>query len=205
MGLVSYIGVKNLEAFNNNIQNLQSLKTLPTDILVPMQVGTILTSSLLAPFIAGFLKMADCGEKGEEFHVAAMFNYYKAPYFWNIFSATLLLSIFRSGLALLLQLSGFEIAGFFVSLAILFLTFLTIPLIIFGKLNTIDAIKSSIIIVSKQPLVILGLLVIAIIAVFIGIFGLCIGIFFTYPFIYSMNYAIYSSVIGIDSEDESKE
>ncbi|MFI0490379.1 hypothetical protein [Flavobacterium sp.] len=201
-GFISYIGIKNMEEFLNNLKSFQTQKTIPTNILLPLKAGLILFSSLLSPFIAGFYNMADCGEKGNEFHVSTMFNYYKAPYFWNIFSATLLISLLSTGLSILLELSGFEITGLLISLTISFLTFLTIPLIIFGDLNAIDAIKSSIIIISKQPIILLGLVIVAIIAALIGLFGLCIGIFFTYPFMFSMTYAIYSSIIGINSEVE---
>jgi uncharacterized membrane protein len=79
---------------------------------------------------------------------------------------------------------------------------LTIPFIIFGKLSSIDAIKSSIIIVSKQPLILLGLIIVSLIAAIIGIFGFCIGMLFTMPFVYSMNYMIYKNIIGIDSVKE---
>jgi len=199
MGLISSIGVKNMEEFNNNIKNFESLKL---NILIPLQAGFILFASLMAPFTAAFFKMADCGEKGEEFHVSTMFNYYKAPYFWNIFIATLFISILSAGLSMLLEISGIQLIGNLISLTISSLTFLTIPLIIFGKLKAIDAIKSSIIIVSKQPIILLGLLVVAIIAAFVGLIGFCIGMFFTYPFIYSMTYAIYNSIIGIETEDE---
>lgn len=205
VGFISYIGIKNMEEFLNNLKNFQTQKVIPTNILLPLKVGLILFSSLLSPFISGFFKMADCGEKGEEFHVSTMFNYYKAPYFWNIFSATLLISLLSTGLSFLLELSGIELIGTLISLTISFFTFLTIPLIIFGNLNTIDAIKSSIIVVSKQPIVLLGLMIIAIIGALIGLFGFCIGMFFTYPFIYSMYYAIYSYIIGIDTENELKE
>jgi hypothetical protein len=201
-GLVSYVGVKNMEEFNNNLKNFSNPNGMSSTILLPIQIGIIVSSSLLAPFTAAFFKMADCGEKGEEFHVSTMFSYYKAPYFWNIFSATLLLSFLSFGVSFLLELSGIQIIGNLISLTISFLTFLTIPFIIFGKLNAIDAIKSSLIIVSKQPIVLLGLLVVAIIATLLGLIGFCIGIFFTYPFIYSMYYAIYSAIIGIDVENE---
>ncbi len=201
-GLVSYVGVKNMEEFNNNLKNFSNPNGMSSTFLLPLQIGIIVCSSLLAPFIAGFLNMAHCAEKGEEFHVSTMFNYYKAPYFWNIFSVTLLLSILSSGLTILLEYSGIQFVGSLISLTITFLTFLTIPLIVFGKLNAIDAIKSSVIIVSKQPIVLLGLLVVAIIAILLGLIGFCVGIFFTYPFIYSMYYAIYSTIIGIDVENE---
>lgn len=201
-GIINYIGIDNMEAFNENLKNFKSIKDIPLNILLPLEAGIILLSGFLSPFYAGFLKMADCGEKDEEFHISSMFAYYKSPYFANILISTLLLSFTSSGLAFLLELAGIQTIGTLISLTISFLTFLTIPFVVFGKLNAFDAIKSSIIIVSKQPLVLLGLLIVAIIGAAIGIFGLCIGIFFTIPFLYSMEYTIYSEIIGVDSESE---
>ena len=201
-GLVSYIGIEHLEEFGNKMKQLSTLKMMPLEIALPLNIGLILFSAIANPFIAGFLKMADCGEKGEEFHVSTMFSYYKAPYFLNIVLAIFIISIFGTGLAMLLEYSGFGFVGTIATLLISFLTFLAIPLIVFGKLNAIDAIKSSIIIVSKQPLVLLGLTIVAGIGAALWIFGLCIGIFFTWPFIYSMNYVIYKNIVGIDDETD---
>jgi hypothetical protein len=53
--------------------------------------------------------------------------------------------------------------------------------------------------------VLLGLLIVGVIAGIIGIFGLCIGIFFTLPFMYSMNYVIYKTIVGIDEPGEIEE
>jgi hypothetical protein len=205
IGLVAYVGVENVEAFSKKIKYLSSLKVMPLDIAIPLNVGLILISGFLNPFIAGFLKMADCGEKGEEFHVATMFTFYKLPYFINIFMTTLIVSFFSVGLSILFQFLGLNFIGSVISLTISFITLLTIPLIVFGKLNSIEAIRASIIIVSKQPLVLLGLMVVAAIGAALGIFGFCIGIFFTWPFLYSMEYSLYNSIIGIDYTSEIDE
>jgi hypothetical protein len=202
IGLVSYIGVEHLEEFGNKMKQLSALKVMPLEVALPLNAGLIVFSALTNPFMAGFLKMANCGEKGEEFHVSTMFSYYKAPYFFNIVLAVFIISIFGTGLAMLLEYSGFGFVGTVTTLLISFLTFLAIPLIIFEKLNTLDALKSSIIIVSKQPLILLGLTIVAGIGAALGIFGLCIGVFFTWPFMYSMNYVIYKTIIGIDDETE---
>jgi uncharacterized membrane protein len=53
--------------------------------------------------------------------------------------------------------------------------------------------------------VLLGLLIVAVIAGIVGIFGLCIGIFFTMPFMYSMNYVIYKTIVGIDEPSQIEE
>ena len=89
-----------------------------------------------------------------------------------------------------------------VSVTIGLFTILMIPLIIFGKLKAVEAIQASILVVSKQPIVILGLLVIGVIASLVGLIGCCIGIVFTIPFMYSLYYVIYSEIIGFDPENE---
>lgn len=205
ISLISYIGIDNLENFSNKLKQFLELKTMPLEVAIPLNGGLILFSALINPFMAGFLKMADCGEKGQEFHVSTMFTYYKLPYFINIFSAVFLITLISTGLSVLMEYSGFGFIGSIISITVSFITFLTIPLIIFANLNTIDAIKSSITIVSKQPLTLLGLIIISGIGAIIGIFGFCIGIFFTIPFMYSMNYVVYKNIIGIDSSSEMEE
>ena len=201
--IISYVGIENLEGFGEKLKQFSTLKTMPLDIAIPLNGGLILFSALINPFMAGFLKMADSGEKGEEFHVSTMFTYYKLPYFLNIFSAVFLITFVSTALSILLEYAGFSFMGTLISMVISILTVLTIPLLIFGNLNTIDAIKSSITVVSKQPLVILGLIIVAGIGSVLGIFGFCIGLFFTLPFMYSMNYVIYKTIIGVDSASET--
>lgn len=162
----------------------------------------ILFNCLLVPFLAGLIKMAHSAEKDEEFHVSTVFQYYKNPYFQELVISAFIITIFSTGLSEIFKLVGIEIIGALLSAVISFFTFLTIPLIIFGNLKAIDALKSSMIIVSKQPLVLLGLIIVGRIASIVGFIGCCIGIFFTIPFIYSMYYVIYISIIGIDSENE---
>jgi hypothetical protein len=201
-GLISYVGIENMEEFGNKMKQLSTLQEMPLDIAIPLNAGLLLFSGLLNPFMAGFFKMADCGEKGEEFNVSTMFSYYKFPYFLNIFLFVIIIGIINTGLAMLLQSAGLSFVGTVTNLLISFLTFLAIPLIVFGNLNAADAIKYSILLVSKQPLILLGLIIVAGIASILGIFGLCIGIFFTLPFMYSMNYIIYKSIIGVDDTSE---
>ena len=175
------------------------------DFLLIYTGSVLLITILISPFQAGFLKMADCGEKGEEFHVSTIFEYYKAPYLTRILFSTLLVTLMGSGLSFLLDYTGIKFVGSLIAVTLSFLTFLSIPLIVFGNLKAIDSLKSSIAIVSKQPLVLLGLLIVAGIASMVGFIGCLIGIFFTIPFIYSMNYAIYSAIIGFDSNGELEE
>jgi hypothetical protein len=201
-GLISYIGIENLESFSNKIKEYSLIKVLPITIALPLNLGFIFCSAIVTPFMAGFLKMAHCGDKEEEFLVSSMFSYYKSPYFMNIIISTISISISGTGLAMLLEYSGFGFVGSVITLLVSFFTFFTIPLIVFGNLNASEAIKSSIIIVSKRPLVLLGLITVSGIGAFLGIFGFCVGIFFTWPFINSMVYVCYKTIIGIDDNLE---
>lgn len=204
-GLISYIGIENMEKFGEKIKELSELKIIPLDIAIPFYGSLILISAIIAPFMAGFYKMSDCGQKDQEFHVSTMFSYYKFRYFFNIFLFIIVIGFINNGLAMLLQPLGLNFVGSIINLLISFLSFLSIPLIVFGNLNVVDAIKYSTLLVSKQPLVLLGLIIVSIIGALIGLFGICIGVFFTWPFMYSMNYIIYKSIIGIEETSQISE
>lgn len=202
-----FIGGIVIFTFGVSVLNQKMLENLRVENFTGMHMAIylitgVLFNCLLAPFFAGLIKMAHSAEKDEEFHVSTVFQYYKNPYFQELVIATFLITIFSTGLSEMLKLVGVEIVGALFSAVLGFFTFLTVPLIIFGDLKAIDAIKSSMIIVSKQPLVLLGLLIVSGIASLVGFIGCCIGIFFTIPFMYSMYYAIYTSIVGIDSENE---
>lgn len=190
-----YAAIYGISSLSGNlIQEVSQLK-LTGLALVGSVVAQILVSSLLSPIGAGYYKMADCAENNEEFNVSTMFSYYKSEYFAPIFIATLIITSFTLTIATLLEQVGMVAVTSFFSMAISFITFLTIPLIIFGDLKAIDAIKGSFIIISKQPLVLIGLIVTAFLGSLLGIFAFCLGIFFTIPFNYSMTYAIYKAII----------
>lgn len=199
------VSLFDVSTLNENLIEKLRTETTSVNFIVIYMASIVLFTSLISPFQAGFLKMADSGEKDEAFHISTLFEYYKAPYFKEIFYATLILSITSISLSMLLNLTGIQAIGMFTTYTLSFLTLLTIPLIIFGKLNAIDAIKTSIIIVMKQPLLLLGLIIVAFIASMIGFIGCFIGVFFTIPFLFSMNYSIYNAIVGIDSESKIEE
>ena len=172
--------------------------------LLEIKIISIFISSLLSPFFASFLKMADHGEKDKSFPASSLFSYYKLPYLKEIIFSTFLISAISFAQITLFTYIKFDFVGVIINYFISFITLLTVPLIIFGNLKALEAIKHSIQIVLKQPFLLFALILIAIIGSAIGIMACCFGIFFTMPFLYSMNYAIYSAIIGIDNpiEDE---
>lgn len=197
--LISFVGIDNLNPESIKKYSPENLTGIPLLIYIAVN---ILVSVLLAPFLAGFYKMAECAKKDVEFHVSTMFEYYKSPYLIKIFLATFIILLFNSGLSVLFEANGYAFIGAIIGALISFFSFLTVPLIVFGKLGAIAAIKSSILIVSKKPLALLALIIIALIGALVGLIGCCIGIVFTIPFLYSMYYTIYNEIIGLESDSE---
>ncbi|OCB70207.1 hypothetical protein [Flavobacterium crassostreae] len=168
-------------------------------------VSLILISLLIGPFFAGFIKMAQAADRDEAFNSSAIFTYYKAPYFIKIITATLIISISNAVLSTLFNYINLPLLGSFSSICISIFTLLTIPLIIFGNLNPTEAITASIQLVLKNPFVIVALIVTAFIGSLVGFVGCCIGVFFTIPIMYALNYALYKAIIGFDDPEQPEE
>ncbi|MDG2431691.1 hypothetical protein [Flavobacterium sp.] len=202
-GLISYFGVTGfVEAMKP--ENLNAASLSESSNLVIM-IGTVIVVCLLSPFPAGLIKMAHAAQEDEEFHVSTVFTYYAAPYFKELVLATLLIGIFSTALSTAISYLDIPFLEILISTAVSFVTMLTLPLIIFSDLKATEAIISSLVLVFKQPLTLLGLFVVSYIASLIGIFGCCIGIFFTMPFMYSLYFAAYSQIVGFDAIDDQVE
>ena len=199
-------GLFSLYSFDDLMGNFRLIsenpQALSVNFIIGYYISIVVFSCIYCPFTAGFFKMADCGQKGEEFKVASMFEFYKMPYFYNIVLSTLIITIFTAGFTYVFTNIGYSFVGSLLSMIISFFTFLTIPFIVFGKLNAIESIRSSAIVVSKKPFILFGLLIVAGLFSILGVIGCGIGMFFTIPFMYSMTYAIYVLSIGIDSEKQ---
>ncbi|MEO8234657.1 MAG: hypothetical protein ABI549_04515 [Flavobacterium sp.] len=150
---------------------------------------------LISPFVAGMLKMAHDADNEQEVTFSSIYYYVNSPQFLDIILATAAISLFSVGLNILIKnvmpnTSG-EILGFIISYTVSILTFITIPLVIFKSLNFIDAVKLSCTRISNNFFIVLLLMIVAGIFSAIGIIALCIGLFFTIPFAYSIQYSIY--------------
>lgn len=159
---------------------------------------SIVLGSLLSPFMAGFYKMAEAAAKDISFGVGDLFSFYSSNYFFPLFGATFLLGLATNGLSLISDELNLSFIGILLVLAINFVTLLTIPLIIFGNYGAIASIKTSTLLIMKQPMVIFMLVFVAFIGVLLGLFGFCIGIIFTYPFFISIIYTIYNQITSSD-------
>lgn len=178
-------------------ENLKSENFSQTFVIVYV-ICITLFSCLIGPFFAGLLKMAHYAQIDNEFHVSNVFDYYKSPYFKEIFVATFIISTLNMGISSILDATGIPLLSFLATLSITFLNMLAVPLIIFSDYKAAEAINSSFILVLKKPLILLGLMVVAYLYCLTGLFFFFIGLFFALPFLYSMNYAIYRTIIGFN-------
>lgn len=164
--------------------------------------ATVIVTAFMAPFSAGILKMACCAAKNEEFSLTTAFDYYKSRYFKELFIAAAMITFVGAGVNVALEAGGVKVFGTLFIYFINFLTFLSIPLIIFGDLSAIQSLQNSMTLVLKKPLIIAGLLLVTVILAMFGIIGFCIGIFFTLPLIYAVHFAIYDAIVGTDKSSE---
>jgi uncharacterized membrane protein len=195
--IIALFGITQLKEMadpeNMIVENLSGIN-------LALYAGLLITlSCLLTPFFAGFIKMAHAAQQDEEFQLRTLFSYYKNPYFKDLVLATGLITIVTTLLSTVFREINMEFIGGLLNLVINFLTILLVPFVIFGNLNAIEAIKASFTVIIKQPVVILALVITAYVGSFVGFVGCCIGVFFTLPFLYSMLYAIYSSIIGFEN------
>jgi hypothetical protein len=196
VGLISYFGVSSFIEMMKP-ENLTA-ESMAENGKLYIIIGAIIGACLISPIPAGLIKMAHSAQKDEEFHVSTVFKYYASPYFKELVIATLVIGIFSSATTTAITYLSVPLLDFVFSALTTFVTMLAVPLIIFSDLKAVDAVVSSVILVFKQPLILLGLFVVSYIASLIGIFGCCIGIFFTLPFMYSLYFAVYSQIVGFD-------
>ncbi|WP_306350444.1 hypothetical protein [Flavobacterium sp. '19STA2R22 D10 B1'] len=169
-------------------------------------LGITILTSLINPFVAGIFRLANQADNGEKTDFSMIFHYYKSKYLKDLIFASFLITSFNFMVSFLFETFGLDFVGTIISYFVQLLTILFIPLIIFGNLNATEAIKGSFIVVQKQFWIILLLMVLAGVGAMVGLIAICIGMFFTLPFVYSMQYVIYKNSIGnVTLQDELDE
>ena len=199
--LFIFIGISSLP---ETMKNMQPENMSPA-FLFSYIVTLVIFAGLMAPFTAGILKMAYNAAHNQEVAIGNAFEYFTSSYFGQLFIAMALITIVSSLFSVGLAAVGYNFLGIILSSLVSFLTLLTIPLIIFGNVKAVEAIQGSMIAVSKQPLIIVGLLIVSVLFAFLGILGFCIGIFFTMPIIYSLYYILYRTIFEVKTAIEMPE
>ena len=191
-GMVKIIGIEELKSMKDN--DFAIFKDPNNIYFVYLQIISVILTVLIAPFSTAFLKMAQSAARDEEFKTSEMFSFYKWPYVKEIILATVILTLLDTAISTAAVSVGVAFAGSLFKIAITLFTLLTLPLIVFQNLTAIEAIKTSIAVVAKNPLVIFALLVVGLIGALVGFVGCIIGVFFTIPIVYSINYCLYEAI-----------
>ncbi|WP_136668107.1 hypothetical protein [Flavobacterium sp. H122] len=194
-------GVNFFFGFENFAEKMKTFnpEELSTEGTLMYFGGLSLIVILIAPFNAGILKiMKDADEGQEEPTISSLFYYINSKYFIPIVTTTIVLSLFgfilNIGLEKSIGGSSFgKVISMLISIAFSVLTLIALPNVIFKDMNPSEAIINSITNCSRNFLKILLLMIIALIIGYLGIIGLCIGIFFTFPIYFAMQYAIFKS------------
>lgn len=187
--------------FINTMTEISLMENSVTFMVYTMLIA-IVVSVGVSPMYAGVLEVCHNAKNNKEFDISTIFKHYKSSYLKEILISSLLIVITTSLIADALTLLGLAFLGTIITYTLQFITLFTIPFIIFGNLKAIPAIQASLTLLSKNFIVIFGLMLVAVIIAFIGIIALCIGILFTLPIIYTTQYAIYNTAVGVEEHDE---
>jgi len=202
--LFAYYGVESMS--KDFLENFDNQEQTYVQMFISL-LATSVVSGLVAPFSAGFLKMADCADKDEEFNVSTIFTYYKTHHFSQIFIVGFIIAIIGGAISTVIGNYFTEVGSLCMSLLlnliITFLTYITIPLIIFGNLKALEALKSCLIVISKSPFMIFALVFVGFIGSLTGLVGCCITIIFTLAFNTSMTYATYYAIFNMEEDEDS--
>ena len=200
--IILYLGILSVFFGLSNItETLASIEKLATNqtFIIGNAFLSALFSAFFAPITAGFIHLNHLANTNQEVQIGTIFDFYKAPFFNQIFISYLVIGFTTAVITAGFSLLGYEIINSIIQIIIALFTVFTIPLIIYGKQNYLDAITKSAQLFIKQPFIIIIALLIAAIGMLLGIFALCIGIIFTVPYLYSMYYAIYSQSVGFQN------
>ncbi|WP_339834032.1 hypothetical protein [uncultured Flavobacterium sp.] len=194
-----FIVIYGFSDLTSTMTQLQTSKSTAIGLLTTVIITTV-TSGFFAPVTAGFIHANHLAKNNQEIGINVFFEFYKSKFFKDIFLSYLILGLTTGILNAGLVLINLEILSYIVQSVLALLTVFTLPLIIYGNQNFENAITKSIQLFFKQPILIFVALLLAFIGMILGIFALCIGIIFTFPYYYSMVYAIYYQAIGFEEK-----
>lgn len=219
-----FVGVlAGVGSYTEFLTNLKPSPNTSTTMLIIGFFSKITVAGCIAPLTAGILKINYNASINEEVSIGTAFEFYQSKSFKNLFIAAVFIATFLYAVELaanfiwmkdltninsenIYAMAGSTmLATVFNIIAIIFVTIstvLVIPLIIFGNLSPIDAIKNSFLLIFKKFWIVFALLFVAVILSFIGFIAICIGVLFTIPFYYSTVFAIYKNSVGIENISE---
>lgn len=195
--IFAYMGVSNLEDF---VQKSQTIEHDFNYLMLNAAIGIVL-AIIITPLTAGFYKINHLANHNKEFGLSNLFDYYKSPYFVQLVVSGVLINLYSNIVGLLLIYLNLPFIGNLMQAFVGLLFIYASPLIIFENQTALSAMSNSAKIATKYPFTTIICLVFAFIIAMLGIFALCIGIFFSIGYIYTMNYSLYNEIIPIEKNN----
>ena len=161
-------------------------------------------SALSSVLLMGFLKIVAVASTQKRPSIFLVFKYFISTKGLMIFFAQFIVAILFSTITFFLQAEGLNLVALTINWLINILVIFVNPLIAFGNLGPLEAIKQSVMVVNKQPIAILFILLLNYLLVSIGFFLFVVGIFFTLPYLFCVLFTLYKEIIGYYPEEESK-
>ncbi len=206
--IILYVGIFGtffgFSNFEQTVLDLEANALNPSYLLGTVVVSTIF-GGLMAPITAGFIHLNHNTLFNKSYSVGTIFEFYSSKYAKDLIISYAIIGFTTAVVSAILSLLRAEFLSFIFQAGINCFTIFTIPLIIYGEQNYHNAISKSLSLFVKHPFTIVLALFIAGIGAMLGFIALCIGIFFTLPFVYSMYFAIYEQAIGFDEKSEIEE
>lgn len=167
-------------------------------------VGAVIVVNILTiPFIAGLLKVNQEADTTGEANFSTIFSVVNSPiYFKLVIAITLstLISCILSYAYLLFDFgNSLKVLCSILAYVFALLNYFTIALITFKNIGFIEAISLSFKATINNVIFVVIVAILGFIAAVAGIFALCIGIFFTLPIIYSVQYVLYKAIFENDT------
>ena len=112
----------------------------------------------------------------------------------KVLNVIILVQMVSTGVSYLLDLAGFSLVGFGISLLLQFLTYFAIPSIYLSNLGVRKSIQQSISLVNQKPGMLIVFISVTYFLSLIGILFLGIGIILTLPLNYIVAYNLYTQI-----------
>lgn len=173
-----------------------SLHANETNVLIGTALFSMLSSAIVAPVTAGFINMNRLVQKGESISITNIFEFYNSKYTKDLIICYAIIGLLAGVVNAGFTLINLSWIGLLFQGILACATIFSITLIIYSDQNFGDAFSKSISLFVKQPFIIILALLIAYIIGLLGFIGICIGVIFTMPYVYSMYYTIYEQTIG---------
>lgn len=171
-----------------------NISEYPIDVVALFVLCMSTLYSLTAPMTASVIDCFRIARENNYVDSMQAFKYYGDDSTFQIILSTFILSLINIGLSTALDYTGNTALGVLITALFAVFTCLQIPLIIYQKLNAIDAISYSFQIVSRQPIVIGLLILVAFLFSLMGLIAFCIGFFFTFSMFFGIQYGIYKHI-----------